>query len=177
MNTTLPDKMSSTNNSRVRVVVRIRPLSSKEISGNHKNILEGSNHHIVAWDPTCFEQSSKPDFAILDSSCWSREFGYDRCLWSTDVNSPACASQSDVYDEVGQPVLNWIMEGFNCCVFAFGQTGAGVILCNETFTNWLLNFEMILNFFCRENMDDDGRYEKCGTCKVRINTTYMLQFV
>jgi kinesin family member 1 len=121
--------MVSTNggddNSRVRVVVRIRPLNDKEMSNNHKNILEGGHHHIVAWDPTCFEQANKPDMSILDSSCWSREFAFDRCLWSTDLKSPEYASQSDVFEEVGKPVLDWILGGFNCCVFAFGQTGAG----------------------------------------------------
>lgn len=112
-------------NSRVRVVVRIRPLSAKEEKSNHKNILEGGERHIVAWDPTCLEQNAKADLAILDASCWSREFAFDRCLWSTDAKSNSYASQSDVFDEVGQPVLDWILGGYNCCVFAFGQTGAG----------------------------------------------------
>ena len=112
-------------NARVRVVVRIRPLSPKEEKANHKNILEGGDHTIVAWDPTCLEQNARQDLAILDASCWSREFAFDRCLWSTDINSEAYASQSDVYDEVGQPVLDWILNGYNCCVLAFGQTGAG----------------------------------------------------
>lgn len=26
---------------------------------------------------------------------------------------------------IGQPVLDWIFDGFNSCIFAFGQTGAG----------------------------------------------------
>ena len=112
-------------NARVRVVVRIRPLSPKEEKANHKNILEGGEHTIVAWDPTCLEQNARQDLAILDASCWSREFAFDRCLWSTDISSEAYASQSDVYDEVGQPVLDWILNGYNCCVLAFGQTGAG----------------------------------------------------
>ena len=112
-------------NSRVRVVVRIRPLSPKELHGGHKNILEGGHHRITAWDPTALESSLKPDLAILDAACWSREFAFDRCLWSTETDSEAYASQSDVFDEVGRPVLDWILGGYNCCVFAFGQTGAG----------------------------------------------------
>jgi kinesin family protein 1 len=114
----------SNDNSRVRVVIRIRPLSTKELNGAHKNILEGGNHRITAWDPTAFE--STEDLALLDAACWSREFAFDKCLWSTELNSPSYASQSDVFDEVGKPVLDWILGGYNCCVFAFGQTGAGV---------------------------------------------------
>lgn len=116
---------SSDDNSRVRVVVRIRPLSQKELVGGHKNILEGGHHHITAWDPTALETTQKPDMAILDAACWSKKFAFDRCLWSTELESPAYASQSDVFEEVGKPVLEWILGGFNCCVFAFGQTGAG----------------------------------------------------
>lgn len=116
---------SGDDNSRVRVVVRIRPLSQKELNSGHKNILEGGHHHITAWDPTALETTHKPDLAILDAACWSKKFGFDRCLWSTELESPAYASQSDVFDEVGKPVLEWILGGFNCCVFAFGQTGAG----------------------------------------------------
>jgi kinesin family member 1 len=121
------DEAASSNddNSRVRVVVRIRPLSQKELNGGHKNILEGGHHHITAWDPTALESNLKHDMPILDAACWSREFAFDRCLWSTEMESAAYASQSDVFEEVGKPVLDWILGGFNCCVFAFGQTGAG----------------------------------------------------
>ena len=118
-------------NSRVRVVVRIRPLSSRELSGGHKKILEGGHHRITAWDPTALECSLKPDLAILDAACWSRDFAFDRCLWSTELDSPSYASQSDVFDEVGRPVLDWILGGFNSCVFAFGQTGAGIDVLND----------------------------------------------
>ena len=124
-NTPAASTNDSNTNARVRVVVRIRPLSAKEDKANHKNILEGGEHHIRAWDPTCLEQNARADLAILDASCWSREFAFDRCLWSTDAHSDSYASQSDVFDEVGQPVLDWILGGYNCCVFAFGQTGAG----------------------------------------------------
>ena len=107
-------------NSRVRVVVRIRPLNSREKAAGHKHILQGSDHHITVWDPACFETASRPEFAVLDPACWSREFAFDRCLWSHDVAIANYASQSNVYDEIGQPVLDWILNGYNCCVFAFG---------------------------------------------------------
>lgn len=35
------------------------------------------------------------------------------------------ASQELVYDEVVQPMLQEVLEGYNCTLFAYGQTGTG----------------------------------------------------
>lgn len=35
------------------------------------------------------------------------------------------ASQELVYDEVVQPMLEEVLEGYNCTLFAYGQTGTG----------------------------------------------------
>lgn len=39
------------------------------------------------------------------------------------------ATQKSLYDEVVRPLVSSVLEGFNCCVFAYGQTGTG-----KTFT-------------------------------------------
>eukprot|EP00466_Bigelowiella_natans_P003548 jgi/Bigna1/57657/fgenesh1_pm.23_\ len=35
------------------------------------------------------------------------------------------ATQEDVYDEAVEPIIEEVLEGFNCTVFAYGQTGTG----------------------------------------------------
>ena len=35
------------------------------------------------------------------------------------------ASQKTVYENLGAPMLNNALAGFNCTMFAYGQTGAG----------------------------------------------------
>jgi kinesin family protein 11 len=35
------------------------------------------------------------------------------------------ASQELVYDEVVQPMLEEVLKGYNCTLFAYGQTGTG----------------------------------------------------
>jgi len=35
------------------------------------------------------------------------------------------ASQELVYDEVVQPMLEEVLQGYNCTLFAYGQTGTG----------------------------------------------------
>jgi len=40
------------------------------------------------------------------------------------VFGPA-AKQQDLYDQAIIPIVNEVLEGFNCTIFAYGQTGTG----------------------------------------------------
>jgi len=116
---------SNSSNARVKVVIRIRPLNSFEINRGHRNIIQTNNQQITVWDPSCFDAVNRQELNSIDPAFWSREFAFDKCLNSLDQTAENYASQDMVFNEVGQPVLNWILNGYNCCVFAFGQTGAG----------------------------------------------------
>lgn len=35
------------------------------------------------------------------------------------------ARQRDLYDQAIVPIVNEVLEGFNCTIFAYGQTGTG----------------------------------------------------
>jgi Cdc6-like AAA superfamily ATPase len=35
------------------------------------------------------------------------------------------ARQRDLYDQAIIPIVNEVLEGFNCTIFAYGQTGTG----------------------------------------------------
>lgn len=35
------------------------------------------------------------------------------------------AQQQDLYDQAVVPIVNEVLEGFNCTIFAYGQTGTG----------------------------------------------------
>lgn len=35
------------------------------------------------------------------------------------------AKQRDLYDQAVVPIVNEVLEGFNCTIFAYGQTGTG----------------------------------------------------
>lgn len=39
------------------------------------------------------------------------------------------AKQADLYDQAVVPIVNEVLDGFNCTIFAYGQTGTG-----KTFT-------------------------------------------
>ena len=116
---------NNNSNARVKVVIRIRPLNSFETNRGHRNIIQTNNQQITVWDPSCFDAVNRQELNSIDPAFWSREFAFDKCLNSLDPSSDDYASQDMVFNEIGQPVLNWILNGYNCCVFAFGQTGAG----------------------------------------------------
>ena len=35
------------------------------------------------------------------------------------------STQEDVYDDAVRPIVEEVLEGFNCTIFAYGQTGTG----------------------------------------------------
>ena len=49
-----------------------------------------------------------------------KSFTFDHSMWShTDDSDPAYSSQSDVYDNLGVPVLDNAFNGYNACIFAY----------------------------------------------------------
>lgn len=38
---------------------------------------------------------------------------------------PCFAAQNQVYNDIGKEMLQHAFEGYNVCIFAYGQTGAG----------------------------------------------------
>ena len=44
--------------------------------------------------------------------CWTQVFG-------------PSAKQKELYDQAVVPIVNEVLEGFNCTIFAYGQTGTG----------------------------------------------------
>jgi len=48
-------------------------------------------------------------------------FYYDHCFWSFDSVHPDHAGQEKVYKDLAQPLLDRSFEGYNTCLFAYGQ--------------------------------------------------------
>ena len=116
-------------NARVKVLVRIRPLRRKELASGVPEVVRwpadtaaDPNVTLSVLDPACLQRGIRQE--LLKS--WSRDFIFDKCLWSNvSPEHPLYGTQEDLFQEVGEPVIEWITTGFNCCVFAFGQTGSG----------------------------------------------------
>ncbi|XP_049433836.1 kinesin-like protein KIF27 [Epinephelus fuscoguttatus] len=84
----------------VRVALRIRPLLPKEVLHNHQvcaRVVPGSAQVMLGSD---------------------RLFSFDHAFGPT-------ANQDEVYESCVQPLVEYLVHGYNATVFCYGQTGSG----------------------------------------------------
>ncbi|XP_064326340.1 kinesin-like protein KIF1B isoform X1 [Phalacrocorax carbo] len=97
----------------VKVAVRVRPFNSRETSKESKCIIQMQGNSTSITNPKNPKEAPK-------------SFSFDYSYWShTSPEDPCFASQSRVYNDIGKEMLLHAFEGYNVCIFAYGQTGAG----------------------------------------------------
>ncbi|XP_030279026.1 kinesin-like protein KIF1B isoform X4 [Sparus aurata] len=97
----------------VKVAVRVRPFNSREMSKDSKCIIQMQGNTTTIANPKAPKEPAKT-------------FSFDYSYWShTSPDDPSFASQNLVYNDIGKEMLAHAFEGYNVCIFAYGQTGAG----------------------------------------------------
>ncbi|XP_029362771.1 kinesin-like protein KIF1B isoform X1 [Echeneis naucrates] len=97
----------------VKVAVRVRPFNSREMSKESKCIIQMQGNTTTIVNPKAPKEPAKT-------------FSFDYSYWShTTPEDPCFASQNLVYNDIGKEMLQHAFEGYNVCIFAYGQTGAG----------------------------------------------------
>ncbi|XP_022756048.1 kinesin-like protein KIN-12E [Durio zibethinus] len=86
----------------VQVIIRIRPLSSSEIS------IQGYSK--------CVRQES------CQTIIWT---GHPESRFTFDLVADEQVSQENLFKVAGLPMVDNCMGGYNSCMFAYGQTGSG----------------------------------------------------
>ncbi|XP_063982789.1 kinesin-like protein Klp61F [Diachasmimorpha longicaudata] len=103
-------------NQHIQVFVRVRPANKDEIHGKSSNVVDvASSKDVVVRE--------RPQDSKL-----TKKFSFDR------VFGPG-SKQVDVYNAVVSPLLDEVLAGYNCTVFAYGQTGTGKTFTMEGFCN------------------------------------------
>ncbi|CAN6337690.1 unnamed protein product [Urochloa humidicola] len=92
----------------IRVFCRCRPLSSDEVTRGCSSVIE-------------INPSQETELQFVPSEKERKTFKFDHVFGPED-------DQEDVFSET-VPVVRSVMDGFNVCIFAYGQTGTG-----KTFT-------------------------------------------
>ncbi|KAI3865509.1 hypothetical protein MKX03_019661, partial [Papaver bracteatum] len=95
----------------VQVLLRCRPFSDDELRNNAPQVVTCNEH--------MREVSVSQNIAGKQID---RVFTFDKVFGPT-------AQQRELYDQAVVPIVNEVLEGFNCTIFAYGQTGTG-----KTFT-------------------------------------------
>ncbi|XP_061338036.1 kinesin-like protein KIN-14S [Gastrolobium bilobum] len=92
----------------IRVFCRCRPLNESEIANGSVSVVN-------------FESSSDNELQVIGSDSSKKQFKFDHVFRPED-NQEAVFSQT-------KPIVTSVLDGFNVCIFAYGQTGTG-----KTFT-------------------------------------------
>uniref|UniRef100_L7M6K4 Putative kinesin-like protein kif16b n=1 Tax=Rhipicephalus pulchellus TaxID=72859 RepID=L7M6K4_RHIPC len=120
----------------VKVAVRARPFNQREIDMKSSEIIR------MDGNKTCIEnlkfQSliSCPNIIVSPQGGAEelgreriKEFTFDYSYWSVHPSDAHFVTQEQVFNDLGQEVVDNAFEGYNACIFAYGQTGSG-----KTFT-------------------------------------------
>ncbi|XP_010259969.1 PREDICTED: kinesin-like protein KIN-5D [Nelumbo nucifera] len=91
----------------VQVLLRCRPLSEDEMRVNTPVVISCNEHRR--------EVSAIQNIANKQID---RTFAFDKVFGPTSL-------QKDLYDQAVSPIVIEVLEGYNCTIFAYGQTGTG----------------------------------------------------
>lgn len=98
---------AKTKKENIQVIVRCRPMSSKEVSNGYTEVVK-----IIKDENSVAVAVPKNDGAEY------KQFTFDSVF---DWNS----TQEDLYKKMVHPLIESVLNGFNATIFAYGQTGTG----------------------------------------------------
>ncbi len=111
-------------NTNMKVVVRVRPESESEIGSGSQGVVKVLDEHVLVFDPhpdnePSFQQlSGQRRRPLLGKKRKDLRFAFDRVFDET-------SSQVEVFEHTTRAVIDGVLNGVNCSVFAYGATGAG----------------------------------------------------
>ncbi|KAI3704390.1 hypothetical protein L1987_74608 [Smallanthus sonchifolius] len=111
----------------IRVFCRCRPLSRAESSTGCSTVVD-------------FDAASNGELGILNSGSIKKTFRFDRVFTPND-------NQVDVFAQA-LPLVTSVLDGYNVCIFAYGQTGTGKTFTMEgTEGNRGVNYQTLVELF------------------------------
>nr|CAD1825868.1 unnamed protein product [Ananas comosus var. bracteatus] len=119
----------------VQVILRCRPFSEDELRNNAPQVV------------TCNDYQREVAISqTIAGKQIDRIFTFDKVVFGPS------AKQKDLYDQAVIPIVNEVLEGFNCTIFAYGQTGTGKTYtmegeCRKAKASLSIN-RSLLFFFC-----------------------------
>ncbi|XP_030545551.1 kinesin-like protein KIN-14S [Rhodamnia argentea] len=124
----------------IRVFCRCRPLNSEEIASGSACVVE-------------FDPSQDSELQVLSSDSSKKPFKFDH-VFKPEDNQEAVFAQT-------KPVIASVMDGYNVCIFAYGQTGTGKTFTMEgTLENRGVNYRTLEELFhISEERNGIMRYE------------------
>ncbi|KAJ4472001.1 kinesin-like protein [Lentinula aciculospora] len=117
--------MAEAGDGNIKVVVRCRPLNSRELARGAKPLIRMTGNQTLLDPP---EAGSQQDTKRATERK-PMAFSFDKSYWSAGPrDEPGYCSQQTLYDDLGKELLDHGFAGFNACILAYGQTGTMAIL-------------------------------------------------
>lgn len=108
----------------IKVAVRVRPFNRRELEQNQRNIIRVLDDTALIFDPDededeFFYQGTKQNYRDITKRVKKKlTMSFDSVFNEDAVNN-------DIFEKCMKPLVNSVMDGFNCSVFVYGATGAG----------------------------------------------------
>uniref|UniRef100_A0A1J3K825 Kinesin-like protein n=1 Tax=Noccaea caerulescens TaxID=107243 RepID=A0A1J3K825_NOCCA len=124
----------------IRVFCRCRPLNQAEITNGCASVVE-------------FDPSQENDLQILSNDSSKKHFKFDHLFKAED-------GQETVFAQT-KPIVTSVLDGYNVCIFAYGQTGTGKTFTMEgTPENRGVNYRTLEELFhCSESRSRLMKFE------------------
>nr|XP_048301799.1 kinesin-like protein KIF18B [Myodes glareolus] len=107
----------------VRVVVRVRPPTPKELESQRRPVIQVVDERVLVFDPEECD-GGFPGLKWSGSHNGPKKKGKDMTFVFDRVFGEV-ATQQDVFQHTTHSILDSFLQGYNCSVFAYGATGAG----------------------------------------------------
>lgn len=107
----------------MKVVVRVRPESTKEKTVAFHRVVHVVDKHMLIFDPkpeevSFFHRKKTTNFDVTKRQNKDLKFVFDAVFDET-------STQMEVFEHTTKPILHSFLNGYNCTVLAYGATGAG----------------------------------------------------
>ena len=137
----------------VQVCIRVRPLNNHEKRSGDRTIIDN-----------------------LDNQIYLRDHKKTKCFSFDNVFDDS-HSQENIFVNFGKSMVEKFLEGYNCCVFAYGQTGAGKTytmqgdLTNESHRGLMPRSLNYLFFMINEKMKNKDSESGESNCEFIVKLT------
>ncbi|XP_008191110.1 kinesin-like protein KIF18A isoform X2 [Tribolium castaneum] len=152
-----PTVRSSAN---IRVVVRVRPPNHKEQGDNSRDVVKIVDDQVLIFDPKCQSQAffyhgvEQKGRDLLRKANKDMQFMFDRVFGFESTNC-------EVFENTTKGLIQSLMDGYNCSVFAYGATGAGKThtMIGQTDNPGITYLTMAELFKAKQDLQEERKFE------------------
>lgn len=103
----------------VQIGVRIRPpFESQSLVRCSREFADAASNPEVV-------KINVPGLITVKNDDQELKFNFEHVFSNTNAADGSLNDQVIVYNEMGRPLVDAVLDGFNCCFLAYGQTGSG----------------------------------------------------